>query len=387
MIQILLDKDRQRECEEIFLKILERILPFYSSEIYGDVVNCKNLVSEEKEDLIKRTRMVLWRDYPLLYKYLYLPQMNSEFPEEQEVETKGVYQDRLRRLLVGPKEGMVEGKRREKLREIISVIGLIENDNFLKETFCYKEFSDSREAKQILKILNMEVCPYCNRTFTITVEKDKTNGKGKGIRPEFDHYFPRKYYPYLAINLYNLIPACGICNKFKSYHDTYKEPILYPYDEGLGKEYIFTSYPQSGSMLYLKRFMSQEDFRLRIEPNLKQIYKNDILPVKDREKMEERIAASIKILHLEEIYLAHIDFAADILRNRYIFGEEYIRMLQKRFPDAIFSMQDVKKVLYCCDIQTENWGKHILAKLIHDMDAEIADMEDEIFIEHNIEYF
>lgn len=321
-----------------------------------------------------------------LYRYLYLPQMNSEYPEEQEVEAKGVYQDRLRKLLVGPKKGMVAGKRREKLDEIISEIGVIENDSVLKEIFLYKKFSDSQEAKQILKILGMDVCPYCNRAFTITVEKGKMNGNGKGVRPEFDHYFPRKYYPYLAVNLYNLIPACGACNKFKSYHDTYKEPILYPYDEGLGSEYIFMSYPQGGSMLYLKKFMSREDFSLRIEPNLKQIYKNDILSVREREEMEERIAASIKILHLEEVYLAHINFAADILRNRYIFSEEYIRMLQKRFPDVNFSMQDVKNILYSCDIRIENWGKHILTKLIHDMDAEITDMEDEISSEYSIEY-
>lgn len=381
MIQILLDKDKQKECEEIFLKYMEEILPFYSSEIYGDVANDKNSVSEEKEEWIKKTRRVLWEKNKTLYRYLYLPRMNSEYPKEQEVEAKRVYQDRLRRLLVGPEEGMVAGKRREKLKEIISEIGPIENDSVLKEIFLYQKFSDSQEAKQILKILDMDVCPYCNRTFTITVEKGKMNGKGKGIRPEFDHYFPRKYYPYLAVNLYNLIPACGICNKFKSYHDTYKEPILYPYDEGLGDEYIFTSYPKSGSMLYLRKFMSQEDFMLRIEPNLKQIYKNDILSVRERKELEERIARSIKILHLEEIYLAHANFTADILRNRYIFSEEYIKILQKKFPDVNFSIQDVKKVLYCCDIQIENWGKHILTKLIHDMDAEIADMEDVISIE------
>lgn len=378
MIQILLDKEKQRKCEEIFLKYMEGILPFYSTEIYGDIVNYKNSVSEDRENCIKRTRMVLWEKYEMLYRYLYLPQMKAEYPEKQEVEAKEVYQDRLRRLLVGPEEGMVAGKRREILKEIISEIGKMDNDSDLEEIFLYKEFSDSQEAKQILKILDIDVCPYCNRTFTVTVEKSKMNGKGKGVRPEFDHYFPRKYYPYLSVNFYNLIPACGICNKFKSYHDTYKNPILYPYEEGFGTEYVFTSYPQSGSMLYLRKFIAQEDFRLRIEPNLKQIYKNDILSVKEREELEKRIAMSIKILHLEEIYMAHLDFAADILKNRYIYSEEYIRMLQKKFPYVDFSIQDVKKILYCCDIQIENWGKHILAKLIHDMDSEIAELEDEI---------
>lgn len=61
MIQILLDKDKQRECEEIFLKFMEEILPFYPAEVYGDSFNYRNSVQEEKEDWIKRTRMVLWK--------------------------------------------------------------------------------------------------------------------------------------------------------------------------------------------------------------------------------------------------------------------------------------------------------------------------------------
>lgn len=78
---------------------------------------------------------------------------------------------------------------------------------------------------------------------------------------------------------------------------------------------------------------------------------------------------------MEEIYQAHVGFAAEILRNRYIFGETYMRMLQKTFPDGEFSQDAGKKILYSRDISMERWEKNILSKLVHDMDAEI--MEDD----------
>lgn len=385
MIQILLDEDKQRQCEEIFLKYMAEKLPFYPAEIYGDSSDDNPFLAKEKEktakdvEQIKDTRKKLWKGYKLLYQYLYLPGKDSPYPEEQEAETKEVYKDRLRRLLVGRKGEMTAGKRREMLMEIISEIGKIKNDDTLKGIFLYRGFSDSPEARQILSIIGMDVCPYCNRLFTVTVKQDemkkKENGNGKGVRPELDHYFPRALYPYLAIHLYNLIPACGICNRFKSSHDTYEKPLLYPYDEGMGSEYVFMSYPQNGAMLYLKRFAAQEDFRLRIEPNLRRIYGNDILSVREREQLEERIATSVKVFHLEEVYKAHTDIAAAVLKNRYVFSEEYVEMLQRKFPDVDFTMEDVKRVLYSRDIRMENWGKNVLAKLVHDMDAEIGEKE------------
>ena len=32
------------------------------------------------------------------------------------------------------------------------------------------------------------------------------------MRPQFDHWFPKKKYPLLAISFYNLIPCCTYCN-------------------------------------------------------------------------------------------------------------------------------------------------------------------------------
>lgn len=371
MIQIPLDKEKQKQCEAYFLKYMEGILPFYASEIRGDEEpdkKAKSGISREKIIQIEKTRRKLWDKYHSLYQYLYLSKENPDYPGTYEKAMKiGVYRKQLRKLLVGVDGRMEAGERRNGLIEIIGDIGRMKNDKDLEEIFQYEKFSNSKEARQILRILGMDVCPYCNMAFTMTLEKK--------VRPQFDHYFPRNQYPYLAVNFYNLIPSCPRCNQFKSSHDTYSDAMIYPYDEGLGEEYAFLSYPRSGAMQYLKGRMVQEEFVLRIEPNLKKIYQNNHLASKERKAFEKRITESVKVLHLEEIYQAHVGFAAEILRNRYIFGETYIRMLQKTFPDGEFSQDAGKKILYSRDISMERWEKNILSKLVHDMDAEI--MEDD----------
>lgn len=77
----------------------------------------------------------------------------------------------------------------------------------------------------ILQLMDVPVCPYCNRQYTFTLASGKS-------RPQMDHYYPRDLYPYLAVSLYNLVPCCAVCNTAKGPLDTMKDPILYPYDEG-----------------------------------------------------------------------------------------------------------------------------------------------------------
>lgn len=38
------------------------------------------------------------------------------------------------------------------------------------------------------------------------------------------------------MSIFNLILSCSICNQAKSTLDTYKEPILYPFEEEFGDD-------------------------------------------------------------------------------------------------------------------------------------------------------
>lgn len=369
MIKILLDKGKQRICEELFLQIMVEYLPFTKSEIYG-----KNM--EEKEfdfEEVKNTRRILW-NYPKLYRFLYLASENTKYPKTvSEAVKTPVYEDRLRMLLVGKHDEMIEGNRRKSIVKIIEKIGKIEETScLLNKVFLYKNFSRSVGAKKLLKELGITACPYCNRMFISTIERNQADDGWNGTRAQFDHYFCKSIYPYLAVNFYNLIPSCGLCNTLKSKHDTYEKPMLYPYDDEMGQEYVFFAYPSDDDWgaFFENLIDHKKNINLKIVPKPEVIYKNTGISYFDRIKLEERLEMTKKTLHLNDLYDIHADYAENILRTGYFFNESYIKMLNERFPEMKFSVQDVKEFMYCKDICEEHWGQNILSKLTYDMDLE-----------------
>ena len=97
--------------------------------------------------------------------------------------------------------------------------------------FC-EEFKTEWNSKILCQILHINVCPYCNRQYIFTYEKDDK----KQTMAEMDHFFPESIHPYLSCSLYNLIPSCHTCNHSK--RDSESE-ILYPYEDEFGKNYFF----------------------------------------------------------------------------------------------------------------------------------------------------
>lgn len=73
--------------------------------------------------------------------------------------------------------------------------------------YLYDKYRQAYGSK-LVKKLELSVCPYCN--------KEYISSKGKKTPAQFDHFFNKKEYPILALSLYNLIPCCATCNKWKS---------------------------------------------------------------------------------------------------------------------------------------------------------------------------
>src|SRR5690606_14812699 len=61
-------------------------------------------------------------------------------------------------------------------------------------------------------LLDQHTCIYCNREYIFVYRKNE----GKGMVPQFDHWFPKGDYPLLALSFYNVIPSCATCNAIKS---------------------------------------------------------------------------------------------------------------------------------------------------------------------------
>ncbi|MFM9745842.1 hypothetical protein ACKI2C_50665, partial [Streptomyces brasiliscabiei] len=57
--------------------------------------------------------------------------------------------------------------------------------------------------------LGVKVCPYCNRQYITSYESEADDMK---TTADADHYYPKVEYPILQMNIFNLIPSCGVCN-------------------------------------------------------------------------------------------------------------------------------------------------------------------------------
>lgn len=214
--------------------------------------------------------------------------------------------------------------------------------------FRYDAFSARKCAYEIMRIENVTVCPYCNRHYIFTLDNNK-------VRPQFDHFYPKSKYPYLALSIFNLVPCCSICNQAKSTLDTYETPILYPMDEEFGDEVRFTI--KGNDIKYIKG--ETNDFKLELNMD-------DASPGK-----KEKIERQNKRLHLKDFYDNHKDYVRDIVWNNHIYTEERIDELMNQFPQMFPTKEDMLSIIYMNDIRIGNLGKRPLAKLTRDIYSEL----------------
>ena len=70
------------------------------------------------------------------------------------------------------------------MKSAIIEIGEIDeakNEGFHK---LYDNFTKRKLGKEWAELIGVKVCPYCNRSYIFTLKKS-------GIRPQYDHYFPK----------------------------------------------------------------------------------------------------------------------------------------------------------------------------------------------------
>lgn len=315
MIKVDIDKRTKAEIEDIYLK------------------DAKKAPTGIFQVLDKPTvKLNLKKDFPKIYNVLYDPATGEL--AEQEIE---------KLLLAG----------RMELKDYISRFGSYDSDQtefLLENVFIYDRYARRKSACQILDKMGVTVCPYCNRQYIFTVVSGK-------VRPQFDHYYPKKIYPYLALSLYNMIPSCSVCNMSKSFLDTLNNPVLYPYDEEFGYAAKF-EIQIKGKNNYVKVLEGASN-EFVIELNTKR-----------SEKITE-IENQMKKLHLDELYKKHIDYVMDIIKSKNVNTLERINELRKTFPQLFHSNNEVKNMLYMTDLRKESWGKRPLSKLTHDIDMQL----------------
>ena len=241
------------------------------------------------------------------------------------------------------------------LTRAVSSIGKIEGEKE-EEGFhkLYKNFTDRKLGKEWAEKIGVTICPYCNRSYIYTLKKS-------GIRPQYDHYFPKSRYPYLALSMYNLIPCCAICNGAKQDFDTFnsatgEENFIYPFRDAYRTEIFFQTSCKGNMDVWLG---SSGRFELKIETA-------GIVDPKLKKRGEE----AQKQLKLNELYGKHKDYVQDIIRTTYIYNKAYFEGLADSFPMIFNSEQEAENLIYMNYLDEENWDKRILAKLTYDIKKE-----------------
>ena len=241
----------------------------------------------------------------------------------------------------------------------------------IQEVFRYKQFSEHKSIYRFMGMLNISVCPYCNRQYITTVP----NGK-KRTRPQLDHFKNKNMYPFLALSITNLIPSCGVCNLLK--HDDDKE-MLYPYEEGMGSLFVFETMDKKGAFTDLRtgaqRSVDEFEVILRCTNN--------------EDSAAKRAQNSIDELALKDLYQSHKEYITYLYLQRYIHTNNFFEDTVRQFPflargksdsnnltpltdeEVKTAVENLKKALFLMDYSEKKWADRPLAKLTSDIATEI----------------
>lgn len=286
---------------------------------------------------------LIWSASRALYTYLY----QVENTEAEPTVLPSVQKANLRNLLTMKMDDL------DTELENIGTIGGAYGKLLLEEVFRYEIFSKSEHAVKMLETMDVNVCPYCNRLYTMTLTE-----KGRKSRPQFDHYKSKSQYPYFAISLMNLIPSCGLCNQSKHDQD---EAVLYPYSDEMGLDAVFCTKVETGLNYLTGNAATLDEFSVALN------IVNNSLP----DAMKEKIRLSDEFFNLTRLYNKHKDYILYLFWKNYVFNDEYLHVLCEEFPEVFQSFEDAKSMMYLMDIDQEHWGRRSLGKLTHDIDMEI----------------
>ncbi|UZE26658.1 hypothetical protein [Pseudomonas asplenii] len=114
--------------------------------------------------------------------------------------------------------------------------------NEFSTVFDYPHLSQNY-GHNIVNEWKIDICLYCND------EGIQSRGEEDQFKTDLDHFYPKSKFPFLAISLYNLVPAGGFCNqKFKKDSDMLDS--MHPFEDGASEIPLFhINYPLGGKLL------------------------------------------------------------------------------------------------------------------------------------------
>ena len=191
--------------------------------------------------------------------------------------------------------------------------GKLKYKHFFKYIFDYDNILNNKEENEIVSLrhtvlskLNVKTCPYCGRQYI-------TNYNESYSTADLDHFYSQSKYPYLALNIYNFIPACAVCNRnFKND----KEVKINPRIEEFGENAVFTL----GNDISTYMDMGLEDIDIKLDIRTSDTF------------LAKRIEEDIDTFKLEEVYEIHNDYVLQMIKDITFRGNEsYLESIKELF--------------------------------------------------------
>lgn len=238
-------------------------------------------------------------------------------------------------------------------------------ENLIKKIFNYERligdgFKISNDdfvwnSYELTRILNTNVCPYCNKNWINTV----VGKKGKITNPQLDHFLCKKNYPFLRLSLYNLVPSCETCNSRIKGEKDFKENFINPYENEFGKDGKVFALPSDTDAC----FGSGKNYKINIDTSQKSALKSQI---------EE----SYKFFKIKEVYEAHADIVAEIYFKFQKYNENNIESLKglgifQNMPEA-----EIYNMIYSNYYSEKDFSKRPLSKLTKDTYDKLREIKD-----------
>lgn len=212
-----------------------------------------------------------------------------------------------------------------------------------------------KEGIEIFSFLKIKTCIYCNSQLTVTIEGES---KKKAAKFEFDHFYPKSKYPFLATSFFNLIPSCSNCNKTKGNKTFTKKTLFYLYTENKNEleQYAFKLDPKS-----------QVDYWLTKDTNSIKFSFIDISGAESSMSKKHN-----KLFSIQSIY----NTQTDIIEELFHIHEAYTKANQKSmtknlealFPDEAF----IKRLLIGTYIEKNEIHKRPLTKFRQDIARDLG---------------
>ena len=173
----------------------------------------------------------------------------------------------------------------------------------------YESFRSPKTKKEpewsgakYIQALKINVCPYCGQQYFSIVKNKLGNYIAEAT---LDHYYDKSDYPFLALNLYNLIPVCKNCNS--SFKLDKSEHIVNPYIEALDDSIYFKL-----NNLDISNYLNQDNIDIKI-----------------LHTRAQNVINHLNILELEKRYNYYQNIIKSTIYKRVKYNSNYINQISK----------------------------------------------------------